>query len=169
MLPDMDKAVAALEEASGRGEKIAVYGDYDVDGVTATAILIRYLRSRGAECQYYIPDRMNEGYGLNTGAIRKLAEDGCRLMVTVDSGITAVEETLLAQSLGMGVVITDHQDVYKRQPLTRSATERPNSFSSVVYVALVSSRQSWSRPATMESVSMPSSARMPATVTGWMK
>ena len=110
LLPDMDKAVAALEEAIGRGEKIAVYGDYDVDGVTATAILIRYLRSRGAECQYYIPDRMNEGYGLNTGAIRKLAEDGCCLMVTVDSGITAVEETLLAQSLGMGVVITDHHE-----------------------------------------------------------
>ena len=110
LLPDMDKAVAALEEAIGRGEKIAIYGDYDVDGVTATAILIRYLRSRGAECQYYIPDRMNEGYGLNTGAIRKLAEDGCRLMVTVDSGITAVEETLLAQSLGMGVVITDHHE-----------------------------------------------------------
>ena len=110
LLPDMDKAVAALEGAIGRGEKIAVYGDYDVDGVTATAIVIRYLRSRGADCQYYIPDRMNEGYGLNTGAIRKLAEDGCRLMVTVDSGITAVEETLLARNLGMGVVITDHHE-----------------------------------------------------------
>src|SRR5699024_10345757 len=84
LLPDMKKAAEELERTLAAGEKIAVYGDYDVDGVTATCILIRYLRRRGADCVYYIPDRLGEGYGLNMSAIRQLYDEGCRLLITVD-------------------------------------------------------------------------------------
>ena len=110
LIADMDKAVELLQKAIKNGEKIAVYGDYDVDGITATCILIHYLKSKGADCRYYIPDRINEGYGLNKCAIAELAEEGITLLVTVDSGITAVEETEYAKSLGMKVVITDHHE-----------------------------------------------------------
>ena len=110
LLADMDKAVAAIEQAIARGDKIAIYGDYDVDGVTATTLLIQYLRGRGVCCEYYIPDRINEGYGLNPCAIRCLVEQGCKLMITVDSGITAVEEAKLAGELGLGLIITDHHE-----------------------------------------------------------
>ncbi|MDD6316146.1 MAG: DHH family phosphoesterase, partial [Clostridia bacterium] len=108
LMADMDKAAALLEEAIEGGERIAVYGDYDVDGITATSILIRYLRTRGADCRYYIPDRINEGYGLNECAITALKEDGCTLLVTVDSGITAAREIEHARSLGIRVIVTDH-------------------------------------------------------------
>lgn len=110
LMADMDKAVAEIEAAIAAGKKIAVYGDYDVDGVTATCMLIRYLRTRGADCVYYIPDRLGEGYGLNTAAIAQLHGEGCALLVTVDSGITALEETAYARGLGMRVVITDHHE-----------------------------------------------------------
>lgn len=110
LLAGMDDAVREVRASIERGEKIAVYGDYDVDGVTATCILIRYLRAQGAECVYYIPDRLGEGYGLNEVAIRALYEDGCRLLITVDSGITAVEEVALARALGMRVIVTDHHE-----------------------------------------------------------
>lgn len=116
LLPDMDKAVAEIRRALAAGETIAVYGDYDVDGVTGAALLTRYLRSQGADCMYYIPDRLQEGYGLNPGAVRRLAGQGCRLMITVDSGITAVEEVAVAASLGMRVIITDHHECMDRLP-----------------------------------------------------
>ena len=105
----MEKAVEEIERAIAAGEKIAVYGDYDVDGVTATCILIRYLRSRGADCVYYIPDRLGEGYGLNTAAIGQLYEDGCRLLITVDSGITAMKRPSLPRA-GLRLIITDHHE-----------------------------------------------------------
>ncbi len=110
LLQDMDKAIAVIDEAIQKGERIAVYGDYDVDGVTATCIMIRYLRSRGADCTYYIPDRLGEGYGLNLQAIKTLYDDGCRLLITVDSGITAVEEAEYAASIGLKLIITDHHE-----------------------------------------------------------
>ena len=91
LLKDMDKAVDEIRRAIETGVKIAVYGDYDVDGVTSTCIMIQYLRKMGADCTYYIPDRLGEGYGLNVAAIRSLYDDGCRLLITVDSGITAEE------------------------------------------------------------------------------
>ncbi|MBE6993135.1 MAG: single-stranded-DNA-specific exonuclease RecJ [Ruminococcaceae bacterium] len=116
LMADMDKAVAILEDAIRKGERIAVYGDYDVDGVTATCVLIKYLRSRGADCRYYIPDRINEGYGLNEAAITTLKDDGCTLLVTVDSGITAVEETIHAKKLGIRVIITDHHECKDQLP-----------------------------------------------------
>ncbi|MEA4920752.1 MAG: single-stranded-DNA-specific exonuclease RecJ [Clostridiaceae bacterium] len=116
LIADMDKAVEILTEAIDKGERIAVYGDYDVDGITATCILIKYLESKGADCRYYIPDRINEGYGLNECAISKLNEDGCTLLITVDSGITAVAETEHAKSLGIKVVITDHHECKEDLP-----------------------------------------------------
>ena len=95
---------AAIED----GVKIAVYGDYDCDGVTATALLYNYLTSRNADCIYYIPDRFNEGYGMNEEAVKKLYNEGVKLIITVDNGISAIKEIQLAKSLGMDVVVTDH-------------------------------------------------------------
>ncbi|HIY17358.1 MAG TPA: single-stranded-DNA-specific exonuclease RecJ [Candidatus Intestinimonas stercorigallinarum] len=110
LLKDMDKAAARLTLALERGETIAVYGDYDVDGITATCLLTQFLRSRGGEVVPYIPDRMEEGYGLNREAVDHLHQAGVRLIVTVDCGITAADETEYANSLGMEVIITDHHE-----------------------------------------------------------
>lgn len=117
LLKDMDKAVAAIRQAIEAKEKIAVYGDYDVDGVTATCIMIQYLRKMGADCTYYIPDRLGEGYGLNEAAIQTLYDEGCRLLITVDSGITAEEEAEYAQKLGLKLIITDHHECKETLPV----------------------------------------------------
>lgn len=116
LLTDMDKAAAAIRGAVERGEHIVVYGDYDVDGVTATCIMVDYLRSKGAVCEYYIPNRLREGYGLSRAAMGQLYEQGTRLLVTVDSGITADEEIAAARELGMQVVITDHHECHDTLP-----------------------------------------------------
>lgn len=108
LLPDMEAAAERIREAVDSGERIAVYGDYDCDGVTATAILYQYLTTIGAEVTYYIPERDGEGYGLNRGAVEKLAADGVGLLVTVDNGISALDEISLANHLGMDVIVTDH-------------------------------------------------------------
>ena len=108
LLKGMTQAVARIELAIANEEPIAVYGDYDVDGITATALLTLYFRNRGVTVTPYIPDRIEEGYGLNSDAIASLAAQGIRLIITVDCGITAVEEVALARSLGVEVVITDH-------------------------------------------------------------
>ncbi len=105
---DMDKAVERIRQAVENFESIAIYGDYDVDGVTSTAILYSYLESIGARVTYYIPSRDTEGYGLNCAAIDKLHENGVSLIITVDNGIVAVQQVDYANSLGMQVVITDH-------------------------------------------------------------
>ena len=99
LLTDMDKAVSRIEQAIRTGERICIYGDYDVDGVTSTTVLYTYLTSRGARCTYFIPDRLSEGYGLSRAAIERLAPD-VDLIITVDTGITAAEETAFAASLG---------------------------------------------------------------------
>ncbi len=116
LMADMEKAVAVINDALEKGERIAIYGDYDVDGITATSIMVRYLKSRGADCLYYIPDRINEGYGLNECAISALYNDGCRLLITVDSGITAINEVAHAKSLGIRVIITDHHECREELP-----------------------------------------------------
>ena len=111
MMTDMPQAVRRLTGAIASGERVAVYGDYDVDGITSSCLLTSYLRSRGLEsCELYIPDRLEEGYGVNAGAIRALHERGVSLIVTVDCGVTAVEEAALASSLGMDMIITDHHE-----------------------------------------------------------
>ena len=116
LMRDMDKAVARIQEALSNGEKLAVFGDYDVDGITATCLLTDYLRSRGGEVVMHIPGRFDEGYGLSNDAIRALADEGVRLIITVDCGITGVEETDYANSLGVDVVITDHHECKEQLP-----------------------------------------------------
>ncbi|MGN1418875.1 MAG: single-stranded-DNA-specific exonuclease RecJ [Acutalibacteraceae bacterium] len=113
---DMDKAAERIEQAVESGERIAVYGDYDADGVTSTAILFLFLEMIGANVTYYIPDRNTEGYGLNKNAIKKLYETGVKLVVTVDNGISAFEEAEYIYQLGMELVITDHHKVSDKIP-----------------------------------------------------
>ncbi len=108
LLKDMDKAVARFVQAIQSGEKISVFGDYDVDGATSSALLIRFARSLGAELRLYIPDRMTEGYGPNEAAMRLLAEEGARLVLCVDCGITAHGPLKVAQEAGLDVIVLDH-------------------------------------------------------------
>lgn len=108
LLRDMDRAAARVRQALEKEELIAVYGDYDVDGITSTCLLTQFLSARGGRVVPYIPSRLGEGYGLNPEAVHALSEQGVGLIITVDCGITAVEETALAAELGMDVVITDH-------------------------------------------------------------
>ena len=115
-LKDMAVAVGRIALAMEKGETIAVFGDYDVDGITATCLLTDYLRSTGARVIPYIPGRLEEGYGLNPIAIHQLKEDGVSLIITVDCGITAVEEAQLCRSLGMDLVITDHHECKDHLP-----------------------------------------------------
>lgn len=110
LIKDMDKARRRVLKAVEQGEKVAVYGDYDVDGITSTCLLTDYLRSRGLECIPYIPDRNEEGYGLNVSAIDTLKEAGVSLIITVDCGITAADEVEYAKGLGIDMVITDHHE-----------------------------------------------------------
>ena len=110
LLKGMDRAVERLGRAIETGESVAVFGDYDVDGITATCVLTDYLRSRGLQVRAYIPDRISEGYGLNPEAVRRLHAHGVTLIVSVDCGITATEETEVANALGMDVIITDHHE-----------------------------------------------------------
>ena len=116
LMTDMDRAAGRVGLAMTRGEKIAVFGDYDVDGITSTCLLTDFLRRHGADCVSYIPGRLEEGYGLNSIAIRHLHGQGVKLIVTVDCGITAVEEALLCKELGIDLVITDHHECKDRLP-----------------------------------------------------
>ncbi len=116
LLCDMDKAVERIERAIKDKEKVVVYGDYDVDGITSTALLVRYLRSRGLETLPYIPDRQDEGYGINKAAVKKICDDKATLMISVDTGITAFEETKYAKELGCDVIITDHHECKEELP-----------------------------------------------------
>lgn len=115
-LRDMDKAADTIRAAVCAGEKIVVFGDYDVDGITSTCVLLRYLRSVGADAGYYIPNRLSEGYGLSCAAMDALYDQGVRLIVTVDSGVTAFEETAYARKLGIRMVITDHHECCEELP-----------------------------------------------------
>lgn len=110
-LPDMEKACERVHKAVDSGERITVFGDYDADGVTSTALMYSFLSSRGAVVDYYIPDRAEEGYGMNNRAIDSLKERGTSLIVTVDNGISAIDEIEYAKSLGIDVVVTDHHKV----------------------------------------------------------
>lgn len=107
-LNDIEKAAELINAAISRGERIAVFGDYDCDGVVATAVLYSYLVSRSADVITYIPDRINEGYGMNAGAVKRLAEQGVKLIITVDNGISCAEEIALARELDIETVVTDH-------------------------------------------------------------
>lgn len=116
LLKDMDKALARIKEALARGERILVYGDYDVDGITSSAILVKLLRKLGGYVDYYIPSRINEGYGLNKEAIDMISKDGIKLIITVDNGISSYEEVKYAASLGIDTIITDHHEPQEQIP-----------------------------------------------------
>lgn len=130
-MTDMEKAAEIISEAIQNGDKITVYGDYDCDGITATVILYGYLEAIGAEADWYIPDR-DEGYGLNNAAVDKLAESGTKLIVTVDNGISAVNEAEYIKSKGMTLVITDHHQVPETLPEAAAIVDphRKDDFSS---------------------------------------
>jgi single-stranded-DNA-specific exonuclease len=115
-LHGMQQAVQRLIAAIRQGERIAIYGDYDVDGVTATALLVTFFHELGLQVPYYIPERASEGYGLNAESMRQLAGAGVRLLITVDCGSTALEEVALARRLGMDILITDHHQPPERLP-----------------------------------------------------
>lgn len=108
VLRDMDRAVSVICDAIVRGDKIAIYGDYDVDGITSTAIFVKYLRALGVDVIWHLPTREGEGYGLNIAAVDEIAARGAKLMITVDCGISGNREVARAHELGMRVVVTDH-------------------------------------------------------------
>lgn len=116
LMKDMEAGIQRLHEAIENGEKITVYGDYDVDGVTAVCTLYLYLKEKGAKVEYYIPNRACEGYGVSEGAINSIAEAGTKLIITVDTGITAIDEVLYAKNLGVDFVITDHHECRSELP-----------------------------------------------------
>ena len=111
LITDMDKAVATVRTSIQNGEKICVYGDYDADGVTSTALMYSFLKSRGADVIYYIPARETEGYGLNNNAVDYLYSQGIKLIVTVDNGVSAYEQVERANFYEMKVVVTDHHRI----------------------------------------------------------
>lgn len=116
LLKDMDRAVERINSAIEEGQSICIYGDYDVDGITATAVLYKYLSARNANVRYYIPKRLTEGYGMNCNAVKELADSGVNLIVTVDNGITANDEINYARTLGVDVVVTDHHECREEIP-----------------------------------------------------
>ena len=109
-MPDMEKAVTRIIEAIEKKEKIIIYGDYDVDGITSITVLKSFLKDLGVTVGEYIPNRLNEGYGLNNSAIQKIAKEKYNLMITVDCGITAIEEVELAKTFGIDTIVTDHHE-----------------------------------------------------------
>ena len=115
-IKDMDKAVERIRRAIGQKEKILIYGDYDADGVTSTALLYLYLKSENADVSTYIPDRNSEGYGLNLDAVKEISENGVKLIITVDNGISAFSEAEYISALGMDLVITDHHKASQNIP-----------------------------------------------------
>ena len=123
MMIDMDKAAARIRRAIENGERTAVYGDYDVDGLTSTCLITTYLRSKGLFCEPYIPERLTEGYGVNEEALRHFKELGVSLIITVDCGVTACAQAELARDLGMDMVITDHHECSGELPVADAVVD----------------------------------------------
>ncbi len=123
LMTDMDKAAGRVGLAMAMGEKIAVFGDYDVDGITSTCLLTDFLRRHGANVVSYIPGRLEEGYGLNPIAIHQLHQEGVQLIITVDCGITAVAEAELCRELGIDLVITDHHECKDTLPYAAAVVD----------------------------------------------
>ena len=116
LMPDMKKAVDRILKAMQNKEKIIIYGDYDVDGITSITVLKSFLEDRGVHVDSYIPNRLEEGYGLNKPAVEKIAENKYQLMITVDCGISGIEEIEYANSLGIETIVTDHHEVGDELP-----------------------------------------------------
>ena len=116
LMPDMKQAVDRIIKAIENNEKTIIYGDYDVDGITSITVLTRFLKERGLDVSSYIPNRLDEGYGLNKEAIKNIADEGYKLIITVDCGISGTEEVDYAYSLGMEVIVTDHHEPLEELP-----------------------------------------------------
>ncbi len=108
LMKDMDRATEIIKDAIAQNKRITIYGDYDVDGITSVSVLVKYLSLRGVDVSFYIPSRDTEGYGMNCEAISTIHKNGCDLIITVDTGITAVGEVAFAKELGIEVIVTDH-------------------------------------------------------------
>lgn len=116
LMSGMERAVERISRAIKEGEKVMIFGDYDVDGISATSLLFTFFRQLGLDVSYYIPHRVEEGYGLNVDAIKKFAREKYTLLITVDCGVTSVEEVEKASELGIDVIITDHHQVSQKLP-----------------------------------------------------
>ena len=141
LLNDMDIAVDRILKAKENNEKITVYGDYDVDGITSIAVMVKFFRELGINIEYYLPSRLEEGYGLNNEALLKIKNNGTSLLITVDCGISAYEEVEYAKSIGLDVIITDHHECPEKLPNTFAIIDpkRPDStypFSSLAGVGV---------------------------------
>ena len=110
LLANLPKAAARIAQAIRDGQRIVIYGDYDVDGITATAILWHAIKVFGGSVDFYIPHRIDEGYGLNADAIRQICDSGAKLIITVDCGVTAIEQAKIAGERGVDLIITDHHE-----------------------------------------------------------
>ena len=137
VLCDMDKAAAIIADSVLNGDKIAIYGDYDVDGITSTAVFVKYLRSLGVDVMWHLPTREGEGYGLNIGAIDEIAQHGAKLIITVDCGISGVAEVAHAKSLGLRIVVTDHHSPDEVLPAADAVVnpKRADDVSGLSYLA----------------------------------
>lgn len=116
LMPDMEVAVNRIIKAIENKEKVIIYGDYDVDGITSTTVLKKFLAERGLEVGYYIPNRLEEGYGLNKEAIEEIINQKYTLIITVDCGISGIEEIELCNKLGIDTIITDHHEQLEKLP-----------------------------------------------------
>lgn len=116
LMADMEKAIERLHRAIMQQERICCYGDYDVDGISATSLYLLFLRQQGAQVDFYIPDRKSEGYGLSEDVVKRLAKDGVKVLVTIDCGTSSHKEILLANDLGLDVIITDHHQILGAHP-----------------------------------------------------
>ncbi len=116
LMPDMEKAVKRIIKAIQTNEKVIIYGDYDVDGITSITVLKKFLAERGLETGYYIPNRLEEGYGLNKEAIKEITNKNYTLMITVDCGISGIEEIDMCNNLGIDTIITDHHEQLEELP-----------------------------------------------------
>jgi single-stranded-DNA-specific exonuclease len=128
LLGDMDVAVAQIRAAIAAGKRICVHGDYDVDGICATVLALFILRELGAEVEWHLPSRFDEGYGVSGQTLERLADEGCGLVLTVDCGITAVEEVRRARELGLEVIVTDHHRPGEELPACPIVATRPSDY-----------------------------------------
>ena len=128
LLGDMTGAVERIRAAVAAGQRICVHGDYDVDGICATVLAVLVLRELGADVEWHLPSRFDEGYGVNGGTLERLAEQGCGLVLTVDCGITAVEEVRRARELGLDVIVTDHHRPAEELPDCPVVATRPSTY-----------------------------------------
>ncbi|MDO5555852.1 MAG: DHH family phosphoesterase [Clostridia bacterium] len=116
LMQDMEKAVRRIEKAITTKEKVMIYGDYDADGITSIAVLKKFLFERGLKTDYYIPNRLEEGYGLNKEAMEQIARQGYTLIITVDCGVSAIQEVEICNKLGIDIIITDHHEQLEKLP-----------------------------------------------------